>query len=83
MMSDRFEYRVCQVQNSRVTFENGVWAGNVTPDQTQAQVAFESCPEVWVYLNRAGAEGWELVSSATRVQEENQVIDVLYLRRRT
>ncbi|MBN1659647.1 MAG: hypothetical protein JXA93_14670 [Anaerolineae bacterium] len=81
-MADRFEYRVCQVQNSRVTFENGVWAGHVKPERAPAQAAFESCPEAWAYLNGAGAEGWELVSAATRVQEEKQVIDVLYLCRR-
>ena len=79
---DKFEYRVCQVQNSRVTFENGAWAGTMIPDRVPAQAAFESCPEVWVYLNQAGASGWELVSAVTRVQEGSQVIDVLYLRRR-
>ena len=26
---DKFEYRVCQVQQSRVTFANGQWAGRL------------------------------------------------------
>jgi hypothetical protein len=79
---DRFEYRVCQAQQSRVTFVNGQWAGSV-PNTDDPQKAFVSCPEVWAYLDRVGAEGWDLVSVTSRVQNEGQVVDVLYLRRRS
>jgi hypothetical protein len=94
---DQFEYRVCQAQQSRVTFVNGQWAGSVPSGDPNPQKALNSCPEVWIYLNQAGAEGWQLVSVTTRVQEGGppssaiggqpssaiggQVVDVLYLRR--
>lgn len=81
-MDDRYEYRVCQVQQSRVTFANGRWLGDVPPTQPDIQEAFGSCPEVWAYLNEAGAEGWKLVAATTRVQDGGQIVDVLYLRRR-
>jgi hypothetical protein len=86
---DRFEYRVCQAQQSRVTFVNGQWAGSVPSADPNPQKALNSCPEVRVYLNQASAEGWQLVSTTTRVQEGGQprsaiggqIVDALYLRR--
>jgi phosphohistidine phosphatase len=81
-MDDRFEYRVCLVQQSRVTFANGRWLGEVPQADPDVQRAFHSCPEVWSYLNQAGAEGWKLVSATTRAQEQGQIVDVLYLERR-
>jgi hypothetical protein len=80
---DRFEYRVCQAQQSRVTFVDGEWAGSVSTTASNPQKALESCPEVWIYLNQAGREGWELVSVTTRVQEGGQIVDTFYLRRRS
>jgi hypothetical protein len=79
---DRFEYRVCQAQQSRVTFVDGQWAGAVANTSPNPQAALTSCPEVWTYLQRAGAEGWELVSVTTRLQDAGQMVDTLYVRRR-
>jgi hypothetical protein len=79
---EQFEYRVCQAQQSRVTFADGEWAGQVPATDHDIQKALNSCPKVWQYLNQAGAEGWKLVAVTTRVQEEGQIVDVLYLRRR-
>jgi hypothetical protein len=78
---DRFEYHVCQAQQSRVTFVNGRWAGSVPNTGDDPQKAFSSCPEVWAFLNQSGSEGWNLVAVTSRIQEEGQVVDVLYLRR--
>jgi phosphohistidine phosphatase len=81
-MDDRFEYRVCLVQQSRVTFANGQWLGEAPQTDPDVQRAFQSCPEVWSYLNQAGAEDWKLVAVTTRTQEQGQIVDVLYLERR-
>ena len=78
---DRFEYQVCQTQQSRVTFVNGAWAGSVAPAEADAQKALDSCPQVWDYLDQAGSSGWKLVTVTTRVQDGGQIVDVLYLRR--
>jgi hypothetical protein len=75
------EYQVCQVQQSRVTFANGRWLGEMPPDHEDVQLAFSSCPAVWEYLNQAGAEGWDLVAVTTRAEPQGQVVDVLYLKR--
>lgn len=76
-----FEYQVCQVQQSRVTFVNGRWAGAVPQDQCDVQAAFASCPTVWDYMNQAGAEGWELVAVTSRPEPQGQALDVVYLQR--
>lgn len=77
----QYEYRVCQIQQARVTFVNNQWAGLVPHTNSDAQKALNSCPQVWDYLNQAGANGWELVAVTTRTQEEGDVVDVLYLKR--
>ena len=82
VMDDRSEYRVCLVQQSRVTFANGQWLGEVPQTDPDVQKAFHSCPEVWSYLNQAGTDRWRLVTVTTRTQEQGQIVDVLYLRRR-
>lgn len=78
---DRREYRVCQAQQSRVTFVNGRWAGEVPNTDPDIQKALNSCPEVWAYLDQAGAEGWDLVAVTTRVEDAGGIVDVLYLKR--
>lgn len=78
---DPREYRVCQTQQSRVTFVNGQWAGRIPKTEPDVQRAFNSCPEVWDYLNQAGAEGWDLVAVTTRMEDQGGVVDVLYLKR--
>ena len=78
---ERYEYQVCQVQQSRVTFVNGAWAGSVAQTDPDAQKALDSCPQIWDYLDQSGGGGWKLVTVTTRVQDGGQVVDVLYLRR--
>jgi hypothetical protein len=80
-MTPTFEYRVCLVQQSRVTFVDGAWAGQVPQDQANVQVAFNSCPVVWDYLDQAGAQGWELVAANSRTESGSQPIEILYLKR--
>ncbi len=70
------EYRVVQVQFSRVTFVNGQWDGQVPP---QNEKALESCVYVWDYLNRAGADGWRLVQAVST--SESNSAQLLYLAR--
>lgn len=62
-MNAKYEYRVCQLQSSRVTFVNGAWQGGTSMDAT-TQEALDSCPLVWDYLASAGWDGWELVGVA-------------------
>jgi hypothetical protein len=81
-VGEQYEYQVCQVQQSRVTFANGQWLGEIPQSASNLQDAFGSCPEVWEHLNQAGAEGWILVTATTRIQDSGQIVDVLYLRRR-
>ena len=61
-MGERFEYRVCQVQDSRVTFVNGEWAGRFPLNADDPVSSVESCSWVWDYLAEAGLDGWELVA---------------------
>jgi hypothetical protein len=75
-MTTRFEYIVCQVQYNRVTYINGGWAGNVPPTHEKA---LESCPYAWDYLNKMGADGWQL-SNALMMSESNNA-QLLYLSR--
>ena len=80
-----FEYLVCMVQNSRVTFVNGEWQGTVRAESNDMRAALESCPQVWDYLNTAGADGWELAGavnvSITHDQSASQLSSNLYLKR--
>ncbi|MFN2225980.1 MAG: hypothetical protein ACK2UY_06725 [Anaerolineae bacterium] len=80
-MTTTFEYRVCLVQQSRVTFADGAWAGKVPQDQDNVQAAFSSCPAVWAYLDQAGAEGWDLVAANSRAEPGGQGVEILYLKR--
>lgn len=74
-----FEYRVCQAQESRVTFVNGVWTGRLAVSAGVAE-ALASCPQTWEYLGEAGAEGWELVSTAVITRPDASLM-YLFLRR--
>ena len=55
-MALSFEYQVCQVQNSRVTFVNGEWQGTGPLDAERDEESLNSCPKVWEYLQHAGTE---------------------------
>ncbi|MCF7975593.1 MAG: hypothetical protein K9N55_17385 [Phycisphaerae bacterium] len=62
-VSRQFEYRVCTVQFSRVTFVNAVWMGKVQIADGNADViVVNSCPMMYEYLQDAGNDGWELVA---------------------
>src|SRR5947209_7232903 len=66
-MARMFDYRVCQVQQSHVTFVNGEWQGRVPLSEAAgASDPFASCPKVWDYLQRVGPDGWEIVAAAVR-----------------
>ncbi len=79
-MAERYEYLVCQVQSSRVTFVNGAWAGAVEPAGDNHEAALASCAEVWDYLRQAGGDGWELVG-AYGLPTSHETLEKLYLRR--
>jgi hypothetical protein len=79
MRVTRCEYRVCQVQESRVTYVNGDWQGTIAPAQNVRE-ALSSCLLEWEFLNTAGADGWELVSATGSVGGDTNA-RVLYLRR--
>src|SRR4051812_30764225 len=59
-MQPSFEYRVCLVQDARVTFVNGSWQGAMPMDLKNQKESLDSCPLEWEYLVKAGVDGWEL-----------------------
>ncbi len=75
----RFEYMICSSQLMRITFVNGRWQGELSPDTPGA---LESCPDLWEFLQRVGNSGWELVSvTSDPIQDENTILATLYLKR--
>jgi hypothetical protein len=63
----------------RVTFVNGRWQGELSPDTPGA---LDTCPDLWEFLQRVGNSGWELVSvTSDQVQNENTLLTTLYLKR--
>lgn len=46
-MPDTFEYRVCLVQQMRVSWENGTWQETRPLDPERAVESLESCPLMW------------------------------------
>lgn len=75
----RFEYMICSSQLMRITFVNGRWQGELSPDTPGA---LETCPDLWEFLQRVGNSGWELVSvTSDPVQDENTILATLYLKR--
>jgi hypothetical protein len=79
-MERTFQYLVCQVQKSLVTFGNGQWQGTVPLDCGDPQKALDSCPLMWVFLQEAGKNGWELVSAVDTGTPENHY-QILFLKR--
>ena len=81
----QFEYLVCQIQYSRVTFANGEWQGTVAISSGDSQAALDSCQQVWDYPDQAGRAGWQLITSAnatiTSEGQTSQVSYQLFLRR--
>lgn len=75
----RFEYMICSSQLMRITFVNGRWQGELSPDEPEA---LETCPDMWEFLQRVGNSGWELVSvTSDHVTDENAILTTLYLKR--
>lgn len=79
-MTRQFEYRVCAMQNGRVTFVNGNWQGTIAPGAENPNVALDTCPVVWEYLAEAGLEGWEL-SGAINQPLPDVHLQTLFLKR--
>ncbi len=79
-MSQQFEYRVCAMQNGRITFVNGEWQGTIPPTSEDPNDALETCPTVWAYLQEAGQKGWELVSALNQPPSQIQP-QTLFLKR--
>ncbi|GAC1446812.1 MAG: hypothetical protein NVSMB56_09060 [Pyrinomonadaceae bacterium] len=65
-MPASYEYLVCQIQTSRVTFVNGVWQRKIDYRNTDPDAARDSCPYIWDYLQDAGLDGWELVAAVNQ-----------------
>jgi hypothetical protein len=74
----RFEYMICSSQLMRITFVNGRWQGDLTPDSPGA---LETCPDLWEFLQRVGNSGWELVSVTSDQVEGEALLTTLYLKR--
>jgi hypothetical protein len=75
----RFEYMICTAQLMRITFVNGRWQGDLSPDTPGA---LESCPDMWEFLQRVGNSGWELVSVTTNnAAKEDAILTTLYFKR--
>ena len=76
----RYQYQVCQTQQNRITFVNGEWQGKLAPGPEVPQAtALDSCPRVWTFLNQAGEDGWELITTAAL--RPNEALNQLYLKR--
>ena len=78
-----FEYLICNSQNGKITFLNGKYLGRVMGDQNVLEVRermFDSCPEQFEFLNRLGAEGWEMVN-AYHVATEHGHFDTFVFKR--
>lgn len=84
-MVKTFKYRVCQVQMARVTFVNGHWQGLQVPENSNLSELYNSCPMVWEYLDSAGRDGWELVTSAeqaiSHAPEVSNTTSLLFLKK--
>ena len=80
MTWSRYEYRVCSVQQARVTFVNGAWQGRVEIGAGDFEAALSSCQNVWDYLEAAGYDGWELTGAVAH-QTDQASYEILYLKR--
>lgn len=76
-----YEYCVCLVQGSRVTFANGSWQGQEPMEPDDAERSLDSCPVKWEYLATAGAEGWELVAVVPLTHLRDELAQEWFLRR--
>lgn len=79
-MTKQYEYRVCAMQNGRITFVNGQWQGTIAPGTEDPNEALNTCPVVWSYLQEAGERGWQLVSAINQPLTDVQ-LQTLFLMR--
>ena len=79
-MSRRFDYRICQVQSSRVTFVNGEWQGARPMAADRADESLQSCSLEWDFLRAAGDDSWELAGVVQGIGGDANA-RILYLRR--
>lgn len=84
-MAIRYQYKVCQIQWGHVTFVNGEWQGQIDYRDEDTDAAYNSCPQVWDYLDRVGEEGWEMVGAMTLTNTHSegysQATNQLFLKR--
>lgn len=82
-MAKQFHHQVCYSVLDRVTFVNGEWQGGDIPESERKQEDAGSCPLVWDYLAKAGAEGWELVAVLETAHQnpKQPFVRTLYLKR--
>ncbi len=79
-MTKQYEYRVCAMQNGRITFVNGQWQGTIAPGTDDPNEALNTCPVVWRYLQEAGEQGWQLVSAINQPLEDVQLQTLFMMR---
>lgn len=82
-----FEYRIAMLQQGKVTYVNGQWAGRMPLQMAVSNSAkgLESCDDESTWLQNAGAEGWELVSvtvTPVQVPGSQETLTRMYLKRR-
>ena len=82
-MKPTFEYLVCQSQEGKITFLNGEFAGRFMGDQQVTEVReriFDSCPEFCDFLQKLGADGWELVCGYNITNEHGHYEKLIFKR---
>jgi hypothetical protein len=82
-MRQQLEYLVCQAQEGKITYVNGKYAGKFMGDPSVIEVRermYASCPEFCDFLNKLGAEGWELVCGYSITNEYAQFEKFIFKR---
>ena len=59
----RYESQTLQIQQTRITWIDGRWAGAIQLGD-DADRAFQSCPLLWDYLSNMGKQGWTVAATA-------------------
>lgn len=77
----QFDYQVCYGVADRVTFANGTWLGADIPESKRKQEDIQTCPLMWEFLNKAGAEGWELVTILETPAVRGSMVRTYFLKR--
>ncbi len=82
-MKPAYEYLVCQSQEGKITVVNGEYIGRFMGNQAVTEVRermFDSCPDFCDFLQRVGADGWELVCGYNIVNEHAQFEKLIFKR---